>query len=267
MRTALITLTIGDRYEMNWKDICGPGWLAYAERHGYDVIALNQALDPSRRAQMRSPAWQKCLVLRPEIAGGYDRVVWLDADILINPDAPPITDGVPLEKIGAMDESVFPSVEENRAYWNLVAAQHGKSTPTVELCRAAQNPRHWHAFWGLPSRGDHIVQTGVLVLSPTHHRGILEHVYHNYDDKGAAAYNYEMRPLSFEIQERKLPYWIDSRFNALLPFLLVPAHARRPIQTQIELVQTIRSYLAGNYFLHFAGLQHLMGVAKLALGR
>jgi hypothetical protein len=80
--------------------------------------------------------------------GGHDRVVWLDADIVINPDAPPITDGVPIEKIGAMDESVFPSIEENHTYWNLVAAEYRDSAPTVELCRAALSAPDWHAFWG-----------------------------------------------------------------------------------------------------------------------
>jgi hypothetical protein len=181
-------------------------WLAAGNRphRGPNVIAIDQPLDRSTRAQMRSPAWQKCLVLRPEITGTYDRVVWLDADILINPDAPAITNGVPIEKIGAVDESVFPTVEENRAYWNWTASENRDSASTLELCRAAMDARDWHAFWGLPRRGDHIVQTGVLVLSPSHHRDLLEYVYDRYEDKGAARFDYEMRPLSFEIQEHKL---------------------------------------------------------------
>jgi hypothetical protein len=265
MRTVLVTLTIGDQYQKQWQDVCAPTWRRYAERHGYDVIAIDQPPDRSARAQMRSPAWQKCLVLRPEITGTYDRVVWLDADILINPDAPAITNGVPIEKIGAMDESVFPTVEDNRMYWNWIASEHRHSAPTLDLCRAAMDARDWHAFWGLPRRGDHIVQTGVLVLSPSHHRDLLEYVYNRYEDKGAAAFNYEMRPLSFEIQERKLSWWIDARFNALFPFLLILEHTRRPIKTETELVETIRSCLAKNYFLHLAGLQRMMSAAKLAL--
>ena len=115
-RTALVTLTLGDKYQMLWDDVCAPSWRRYAKRHGYDIVVIDQPLDTSARARVRSAAWQKCLVLKPEIAGSYDRVVWLDADIVINPNAPPITDGVPLEKIGAIDEFVFPSIEENRTY-------------------------------------------------------------------------------------------------------------------------------------------------------
>jgi hypothetical protein len=275
MRTALVTLTIGDQYEKQWKDLCAPTWRHYAERHGYDVIAIDQPLDRSPRAQMRSPAWQKCLVLRPEIAGTYERVVWLDADIVINPDAPAITNGVPVEKIGAVDESVFPTVEKNRAYWNWVASENQDSASFLEYCRAAMDARDWHAFWGLPRRGDHIVQTGVLVLSPSHHRDLLEYVYDRYEDKGANRFNYEMRPLSFEIQEHKLSWWIDTRFNALFNFLLILEHMRTPILsptslrhytvTEADLVETIRRCWSKNYFLHFAERRHMMGVAKLAL--
>jgi hypothetical protein len=265
MRTAIVTLTLGDNYRTHWSEICAPNWREYAKRHGYELVVFDRPLDTSPRAQMRSPAWQKCLVLRPEFAGGYDRVVWLDADILVNAHAPPIADGVPPEKIGAIDESVFPTREKNRDYWNLIAAEHPDSAATLELCRSALDPRDWHAFWGLPHRGNHIVQTGVLVLSPSRHRELLEHVYYRYEDKGAAAFNYEMRPLSFEIQERDLAWWIDRRFNALLPFLLLLDNARQPIRTEAELVATIRSHMAENYFLHFAGLQHLMGTARLAL--
>src|ERR1051326_3225552 len=61
---------------------------------------------------------------------------------------------------------------------------------------------------------------GVLVLSPLHHREIFEHVYRQYEDKGGPGWNYEMRPLSFEIQERSLQHLIDARFNVLLGFWL-----------------------------------------------
>jgi hypothetical protein len=174
-----------------------------------------------------------------------------------------------------VDESVFPTVEENRAYWNWTASENQDSPSTLELCRAAMNARDWHAFWGLPPRGDHIVQTGVLVLSPSHHRDLLEYVYDRYEDKGAAWFDREMRPLSFEIQEHKLSWWIDARFNALFTILLILEHTRTPILsptslrnytvTEAELVETIRRCLSKNYFLHFAGRQNMMSVAKLAL--
>src|SRR6266496_4153810 len=86
MKTAIVTLLLGRPYWLAWHEVCAPSWRAYAERHGYDIIAIDRPLDVSPRAMARSPAWQKCLVLQPSIAGEYDRIVWLDADIVIKPE-------------------------------------------------------------------------------------------------------------------------------------------------------------------------------------
>jgi hypothetical protein len=265
MRTAIVTLLLGRPYWLAWHELCEPGWRAYADRHDYDIVAIDRPLDTTPRAMARSPAWQKCLVLQPSIAAKYDRIVWLDADIVVNPNAPPIVDGVPVEKIGAIDESVFPTTEENRAFWHRLMAAYRDMPKVVEICRSALNPADWHGFWGLPRRSAHIVQTGVLVLSSPHHRELLEHVYYGYENKNGPALNYEMRPLSFEIQERGLQHWIDPRFNALFNFLLSAANAERRISAQEELFNLIQRTYYANYFLHFAGHQEMLTAAQMAL--
>src|SRR2546426_7223448 len=75
MRTAIVTLLLGRPYQLAWHDLCEPGWRAYADRHGFEMIAIERPLDITPRAMARSLAWQKCLVLQPSIVGGYDRVV------------------------------------------------------------------------------------------------------------------------------------------------------------------------------------------------
>lgn len=35
MKTALVTLAIGESYRTTWERICRKGWQAYAERHDY----------------------------------------------------------------------------------------------------------------------------------------------------------------------------------------------------------------------------------------
>src|SRR5262249_39735377 len=201
MKTAIVTLLLGRPYQLAWHELCEPGWRAYADRHGYDIIAIDQPLDATPRAMARSPAWQKCLVLQPSIAGKYERIVWLDADIVINTDAPDVARGVPLEKVGAVDEFVYPTSEIHQAFWRRMVAQTSNSA-LARIWQSYLDPADYHGFWGLPRRGNHIVQTGALVLSPRHHRALLEHVYYTYENKGGPELNYEMRPLSFEIQER-----------------------------------------------------------------
>src|SRR5437016_2609859 len=107
--TAIVTLAIGTRYREQWHRVCEVNWTRYAARHGYDVICLEDPLDTSDRARGRSPAWQKCLILGQPFAARYERIVWVDADILISPTAPAVTDDVPLERIGAVDEFATPT--------------------------------------------------------------------------------------------------------------------------------------------------------------
>ena len=103
-RAALVTLTLGDSFRWLWRRYCRPSWLAYAQRHGYDLICLDTLLDKSEAAAQWSVLWQKLLVLGQPFAAQYEQVVWVDADILIHPQAPAITAGVPVERVGAVDE-------------------------------------------------------------------------------------------------------------------------------------------------------------------
>ncbi len=64
---ALVTLAIGEKYLHHWKNFAQNNWQKYADKHGYDLICIDTPLDTSERAQARSPAWQKCLILSQEV--------------------------------------------------------------------------------------------------------------------------------------------------------------------------------------------------------
>lgn len=258
-KKAIVTLAIGAAYSDRFEQLCRKNWTAYAQRHGFDLVVIKEPLDVGERARRRSPAWQKCLVLGAFGLADYERVVWVDSDILINPAAPSILDGVPGERIGAIDENHFPTPAARQAMLRQIVASapdagtHGKS-----FWESWLDPGKWHALIGLPAGQTHIVQTGVMVLSPKHHRALLEHVYHSYDD-GGVNLNYEMRPLSHEIQAHGLQHWIDQRFNALVWWLALrhtSAMSRAPTET--ELRDFLRDCYQRSYFLHFAGAAHMM---------
>ena len=80
--------------------------------------------------------------------------------------------------------------------------------------------------------------------------------------------NYEMRPLSFAIQERGLHHLLDPRFNAIFQFEVYRRQFCEGIvcSTQEELFAFIRSEYRRNFFLHFAGSQTLLTAAHMALG-
>jgi hypothetical protein len=249
-RVALVTLAIGERYLGRWRRRCEPGWRAYAERHGYELRCLTEPLDTSERARSRSPAWQKCLVLEHQELRDFDRVVWVDADVAINPAAPPVVATVPIERVGAVDEYSSPTpelhallLEKLYAIWDATGHPYVRN-PT---------PADYYSAWDLDPRFEAVVQTGVMVLSPAHHAELLRRAYDRYEDRGAIL-NYEMRPLSWELLEAGVVEWIDPRFNEIWgshaalhhPFLIAdPAHESAPA--------AVRRALESVHFLHFAG--------------
>jgi hypothetical protein len=157
-----------------------------------------------------------------------------------------------------VDEHRIPSPEERQAILDaIVSVAPEDGDADKDFWRAWRNPGTWHEYAGLPSGQAHIVQTGVLVLSPQHHRGLLEHVYRTYEDLGGKQFNYEMRPLSHEIQARGLQHWIDPRFNALVWWLFLK---QNPGTDRDALQRFVQQNYRRNHFLHFAGCAHLMSL-------
>jgi hypothetical protein len=265
MRKALVTLAIGDKYIAMFDQWCRTSWQQYAQRHGYDLIVITEPLDQSERSQARSPSWQKCLILSHPDVKNYDRAVWIDSDILINPNSPDICQDVPIEKVGAIDEYATPSREEHRSYlerlYQYWDEHHIEYTDNLTASS-------FHHQYGLTGEFQSVVQGGVLAMSPQYHRELMEHIYHAYEDKGGAHWNYEMRPLSYEIQKHRLEHWVSPKFNMPWPFVrqfLYPFLNTQPsrkdkilgklgIDHPTELLQKcVTTAFLNNYFLHFAG--------------
>lgn len=65
-------------------DVTGPPLRAYAERFGYEFVAVHERLAPGRPA-----AWDKVELLRA-LVESHELVVWVDADAIVLPHAPDI---------------------------------------------------------------------------------------------------------------------------------------------------------------------------------
>ena len=273
-RKAIITLAIGEKYLSRWNHLCFYNWQKYADRQGYDVICIDNFLDKTAADGKRRPNWEKCLILGDDTVKRYEQVVWVDSDILINPDAPCICASVPVEKVGAVEMFTGPLAE----------TLPGQGQSLVDRakefwCWPFRDGYEFYANSGLPDQFDQVVQTGVMVLSPAYHREILEHVYFTYDEphNGHA----EMECLSYELVKSGLMQWLDPRFNRLwiecmlrdYPFLLpsqkpigrlsrvwkqlVHGQYQKPSEAIANLC--LQSAFINNYFLHFAGTVQFMG--------
>ena len=263
-RKAIVTLLLGSYYERRWQRYCRASWEAYASAHGYDLQPIRAPLDVSPAAAGRSAAWQKCLVLSdPNLQSSYNRVVWIDSDIVINPQAPCVTRGVPPDQIGAVD-----ALEQ-------FSDDQGQITPRVReyLGWKFGRAEEYYETAQLPPTHARVVQTGVMVLSPLHHRDILEQVYRTGRETPVG--DFEMEHLSFEIMRAGCLHLLDGRFNRLwmgqmlahYPFLLPPRPLEpRPLRVlkrfwrghytlpSARLARPcVDNAFAGSFFLHFAG--------------
>lgn len=265
MAKALVTLAIGKNYELMFEKHCRSLWLHYAEKYQFELVVFTQPLDNSSKAQSRNPSWQKCLILSQPSLQKYEQVVWIDADILINPNSPDITEGVPIEKIGAVDDYATPSRTEHEIclkrlydFWSKNGIEYIDNL----------SPTAFYKSFGIDAEFESVVQAGVMVLSPRYHRELLEYVYHSYEDKGSGEWNYEMRPLSYEILMRHIECWISPKFNMPWPLIqqfLYPFLSSRNniVQKGLQKIglnpkaslisKCVTTAFFNNYFLHFAG--------------
>ncbi len=259
---AIVTLTMADKYRQEWKNYCQKSWYKYAEKHGYDIIRMEEPLDDSPRGKQLSPVWQKCLILSQEFSQNYERIVWVDSDILINwNNAPCIVKDVPIEKVGAVcsweTANEHLSIEAQTrlfSHWGITDETDAKST---------------YIKYSLPGDFDKIVQSGVLVFSPQHHRHVLEKIYNEYEDTGYG----EMLALSYELLKLDLVQWIDYRFNLTwgiqkalyYPFLIpsskpsITYRLKRKIASFFpflfnqKVIDCVNTTFMNSFFLHFAG--------------
>ena len=265
-KKAIVTLIIGERYKNAWEQYCLPNWEVYAKNHQLDIIAIDSPIDPN---DQRSPAWQKCLILEYEKVQQYEQIVWIDSDIIINPKAPSIFSGVPLEKVGAVEgfEQLYKDGEFPKEMLDYLKTPY-------------KNAKGWYSLNHLKTH-DKVVQTGVLVLSPNHHKELLRKVYDSPTDSKTG--DYEMPLLSHEILNNQLIQWLDKGFNLLWSAQMVFQYPQclPPKQKDFFFIRQWKKYIRGHYqfppknilnsslkeavdksyFLHFAGNAHFMGFA------
>ena len=286
-KKAIITIAIGEVYRKRWQSYCQVNWQRYANKYGYDLICISSPLDITQRAQKRSPSWQKCLILSDEICERYERVIWMDADILINHKrAPDITEQIPPDKIGGINALFFC----RDGLFDSLHSQYLKLWEQLQIPfiedRAGQD---YYTNYGISTNLNKVMQMGVLILSPKHHKNLLEKVYYGYEAREGDIWKhtYEMRPLSYEIMSSGQYCFIDGRFNFLFHHYLAAFHhglflrimglpeatrkgtLLRRLRDHFELTQAMRYAFADSFFLHFAGCpqQQLLWQNTLSLSR
>lgn len=249
---ALVSLAIGDNHRALWERCARPSWLAYVERHGLDLIVLTEPIDPDDAAR-RSPAWQKCLIPAAPWARRYQRLAWVDSDVVISPSAPDIFQSTPDGMIGATLVNDQCSTAERHILMSAfgkdgITPGPGDELAAVEAAWGRIQNQLYRAN-GVEVDETRMVATGVIVFEPGRHAEPFVQAF-GYPQRSR---NYEQPALSSGILRsgrlhRLSPRWNWGVWDVLFLHFRDTAHEPTP---KPLLRALIAQQLSNAHFLHF----------------
>ena len=242
MKVLLVTIAIGEQYLKEYNKLFYESQHNYAKKHGYDFKVITDFLDKNINV-LSSISFNKILVCNQEWSNDYDFIIFIDADILININSPPIHNHIDYgDSIGIVDEYSQPSKKrrlkiQKKMDWEASASDYYK------LC-------------GLDIQTDMVLNTGVLVLQPRKHKDFLQSIYNKYIQQSIThhrGFHFEQSCIGYEIQKAQMYKVIDNKFNAI--WGLIKMDNRKNIK--------LKKYFNKKYFIHFAGRVDIDKVKRL----
>ena len=232
MKVLLTTVAIGEKYLEEYNNLFGESQRNYALKNGYDFKVITDFLDQKNKHKT-TVSFNKILVCSQEWSNNYDFIIFVDADILININSPPIHSHIDYgDSIGIVDEYSQPS-KKRRLKIQQKMGWEASATDYYKLC-------------GLDIQTDMVLNTGVLVLQPKKHKDFLQGIYNKYIQQSIThdrGFHFEQSCIGYEIQKAQMYKVIDNKFNAI--WGLIKMDNRKNI--------TLNKYFNKKYFTHFAG--------------
>jgi hypothetical protein len=238
MKVLLTTIVIGQKYLTEYEALFKESQSNYAKKHGYDFKVITEHLDKDT-AHVSTISFNKILVCGQPDSANYDYIIVVDADILINPQSPPIHTYMDkdTDKIGIIDEYSQPTPQIRQKIQEIMGWEK-TATEYYSLCN-------------LNITTEKVLNTGVLVFQPKKHQPFLQYIYDTHVKNSMVykmgflkrGYHYEQACIGYEIQNHNLYKLLPNEFNAIWSLTKIQ-HQNR---------YNIEQYFRQNYFIHFAG--------------
>ena len=252
MKVLLVTIAIGQQYLKEYELLFKESQQNYAKKQGYDFKVITDFLDKDKNNMYKSTiSFNKILVCNQEWSNNYDFIIFIDADILININSPPIHNYIDYENcIGIIDEYSQPT-KEKRIQIQKQMGWESNATDYYKLC-------------DLDIQTDMVFNTGVLVLQPKYHANFLQNIYNKYIKKSIShhrGFHYEQSCIGYEIQKANLYKVLPNRFNSVWSLIKLDNNMINNNNNNNN--TSLESYFKSNYFTHFAGHNDYDKVAAL----
>jgi hypothetical protein len=249
MNVAIAVITVGDKCTKTWQNVFAPSVYAYADRHSYQVIHLDGLIDADTT---KPPQWQKLLLPGHESLQGFDRIVYLDSDVLCNPLAPQISETVPDGKVGVV---TFQGSYSGDPVWYDLFREEWERNECEWIKQANLKSFSDLAEMAGYPRNEDWLNSGVMVYQPTKEiadlfRYIYDHEPHT--PKSAA----EQQALTHYLTNvrKDLLHSLDRRFNQIWYSLRARFYGFLQFLHEDSFVisKCVEAALMDCYFLHFA---------------
>lgn len=275
-RKAIFTILWGEKYLQPWHAHVEAGWRAYAHRHQYDIVVVDHPIGTADHLATHPIHWHKLLIPSLPEAARYDRIVFLDADILINYHrAPCIVASSPPDRIGLVrfdryvDDAFTYYLAHIRRYKFARYAQRQKQLATQPHAPPLllTGPDYTTAYQPFTTRTDlPLLNTGVLVFDPKAHGPLLAEIYRasfaELKAGGAQAHIYEQNYVAWKLLQAGIVADLDERFNRIAYLEQAIHYPFLDLQPDPALMRICYSTLLANaWFLHFAANLELMPFA------
>lgn len=99
MKTLLLTIAIGEEYQ-KIAELTHPTFKAYAEKIGAEFLNIDE-----KKISQTTPHWEKFQIF--DLLNKYERILYVDTDVLIREDCPDLFKEVPEYKLGIFNEASF----------------------------------------------------------------------------------------------------------------------------------------------------------------
>jgi hypothetical protein len=247
-RYCLVGLQIGEVHSNYWKLVFRKSWLAYARRHGYDLMIVEDFIDRTAGADEAAIKFQKLLLPSLGELRKYDKLVYLDSDMLLTGHAPCVASEVSKGKVGMVSQVTIPF----REWFHYIQPIRG-GEPTVEAYYQTHLLEEEER--SMATGVDDVFNGGLMVCEPGHAEAFRE-LYEEKKHTLSRRKGHVDQPLvSCRLSELGLIEALDFRFNVI--FSMWFALHYRFIRDDDE--QAMRSALECTlplvYFLHFPAMR------------
>jgi len=236
--------------------------MSYCARHGIGLVVFDSELDSDTPENLhyKKANWQKYLIPQKlEHAGiDYDRVLFLDADILINPFAPNIFDSCPKGHIGIVSKRSIPMPYEEvlrriAFYRNTFYSQSYPLDSALFI-----GLERLYGCHELPVQPEEFCSG--LFLFDRQDSELIQSVYYKYKrDIQSITNNGDQTHANYVIQSSGKAHFLDYRFQAIWIYEMawyfphLYQYRDEYDAHRSSFIDAIKSTLSRNYFLHFAG--------------